>query len=252
MKEEVILFQEISANAWPAMNFVFLNGWVVRIGDGYTRRANSVMPIKYFGQDVEKDISTVEELYYGSDLPSVFQIPDYCDPANLKKILLSKGYEEFDESLLMSEKIDKLKTIEINNEYQYNIDEGASEDWFSEFQKLTKRSDEAKIKNQSIIGRIPFKKGFIFARKDDKIVGLCLAVLERDYVGVYDMIVSSDFRRKGIAKSILAKLIEWGKNNGAKTCYLQVQGDNSGAIALYKKIGLIDRYHYRYLMKKRE
>lgn len=249
MKEDVLLFQEISANAWPALNFIFLNGWVVRLGDGYTRRANSVMPINYTGENVESDILTVEELYSLFNLPVVFQIPDYSAPTNLKKLLLERNYEEFDESLLMAEEISKLNPIEINDSFSYSLEIGSSEEWFSEFQKLTGRSDEAKIKNQKIIGRIPFPKAFLFARDGEEIIGLCLAVLEREYVGVYDMIVSSDYRRQGIGQSILAHLVEWGKKNGATTCYLQVQGDNAGAISLYKKIGLRDRYHYRYLIK---
>ena len=249
MKEDVLLFQEISANAWPALNFIFLNGWVVRLGDGYTRRANSVMPINYTGENVESDILTVEELYSLFNLPVVFQIPDYSAPTNLKKLLLERDYVEFDESLLMAEEIPKLSPIEINESFSYEIETGSSEEWFSEFQKLTNRSDEAKLKNQKIIDRIPFQKAFLIARDGQKVVGLCLGVLEREYIGIYDMIVSSDHRRLGIGQSILAHLIEWGKKNGATTCYLQVQGDNSGAISLYKKIGLKDKYHYRYLIK---
>ncbi|MFW9921862.1 MAG: GNAT family N-acetyltransferase [Candidatus Thorarchaeota archaeon] len=246
---EVIQFQEISSNAWPAMNFILLNGWTIRVGDGYTRRANSVLPVKYCGTDIHMDILSVENLYQKFNLPSIFQIPDYCEPTNLKQLLLDRGYEEHDESLLMSQEISHLYSIEENNSYEYSIDVGSSDEWFINFGRLTNRTHDKMIKNQNIVNRIPFQKAFAFARNDNEIVGLGLGVLERNFIGIYDMIVSSDYRRQGIGQSLIFYLIEWGKSHGATIAYLQVQGDNSGAIALYKKIGFIDRYHYRYLIK---
>ncbi len=32
-------------NAWPALSRIFLDGWVVGLSEGYTRRANSVNPL---------------------------------------------------------------------------------------------------------------------------------------------------------------------------------------------------------------
>jgi len=37
--------EELSMNALPALSTVFLNGWILRFSNGYTRRANSVNPI---------------------------------------------------------------------------------------------------------------------------------------------------------------------------------------------------------------
>lgn len=252
MKEEVTLFQEISTNAWPAMNSIFLNGWIVRLGDGYTRRANSVLPLRYFGKKIDDDIKIIEKLYNQNNLPSVFQIPDYCEPRNLKEILLKLNYHEVDESILMASEISKLKEIPINDSFSYSLEIDFSEKFFSNFSRLTNRPTSITLKNQNIIKRIQFNKAFAFASNQEEIVGICLGVLEREYIGIYDMIVSPEYRRQGIGQALLSKLILWGKNNGASTAYLQVQGDNSGAIALYKKIGLTDRYHYRYLIKKLE
>ncbi|HUU78648.1 MAG TPA: GNAT family N-acetyltransferase [candidate division Zixibacteria bacterium] len=252
MKEEVTLFQEISTNAWPAMNLSFLNGWIIRLGDGYTRRANSVLPLRYSGKNIDKDIKVVEDFYKKYNLPSVFQIPDYCEPNNLKKILLKLDYQEIDESILMASEISILKEIPINDLFSYTLEIDFSEKFFSNFGRLTNRSSSLILKNQNIIKRILFSKAFAIACKQNEVIGLCLGVLEREHIGIYDMFVSPEYRRQGIGKALLNELILWGKNNGATTAYLQVQGDNSGAIALYKKIGLTDRYHYRYLVKKFE
>ena len=37
--------EELSLNALPSLENIFLDGWVVRFANGYTKRANSVNPL---------------------------------------------------------------------------------------------------------------------------------------------------------------------------------------------------------------
>ncbi|MCK5046773.1 MAG: GNAT family N-acetyltransferase, partial [Candidatus Heimdallarchaeota archaeon] len=77
-----------------------------------------------------------------------------------------------------------------------------------------------------------------------------MAVLEQGNLGIFDMLVNPVFLRQGIAGSLIAKMVEWGRENSVQSTYLCVQGDNQPAIALYKKVGLKECYRYRYLIKK--
>ncbi len=40
----LLRLEEASMNAWPGLKYVLDGAWVVRLGEGYTRRANSIMP----------------------------------------------------------------------------------------------------------------------------------------------------------------------------------------------------------------
>ena len=63
--KEVKRFQEFLMNAWPAEQYYFLNGWILRFTKGVTYRANSVIPINYTGNSAffENDIKMVENAY---------------------------------------------------------------------------------------------------------------------------------------------------------------------------------------------
>ena len=37
--------EELSINAWPSLQTMLYDGWVLRFSDGYTKRANSSNPL---------------------------------------------------------------------------------------------------------------------------------------------------------------------------------------------------------------
>ncbi|MDQ1280185.1 MAG: N-acetylglutamate synthase [Thermoproteota archaeon] len=250
MKAEVLLYHELLTNGWPAKTIIFQNGWILRLSEGVTRRANSVLPIRYVGDNLLDDISVVERIYRERDLPVVFQIPDYFEPPNLKEKLLSLGYGSVDETLVMASSIKEILKIEENRNLNSFIEQELSDKWLVSLSNLNNYSQTIIDGQEQIIKRIPFKtKAFCYSELGNQIVAVGIAIIEREYLGIYDLIVHPDYRRRGIAQSLIAKMLQWGKDNLVKHVYLTAQGDNFKAIALYNKIGLKDRHHYRYLIK---
>jgi ribosomal protein S18 acetylase RimI-like enzyme len=252
IKSQVQLLQEISANAWPAKQISLVNGWLVRLSEGVTRRANSVLPLVYYGTNLTSDIKLVENLYYKYNLPVIFQLPDYFEPKNLLSSLKDAGYSEEAETIVMSGSLKNMKAITQNQDFVYKNTNDSFEEWVHALQQFVNRSDEYIANYKKIVNRIAQAKEYFFAYANKKIVGIAMAVIERAHLGIYSMITHPDFRRQGIAKSIIKEMVRWGKDVGIKTIYLQVQGDNTGAIALYKSVYLDERYRYRYLVKKQK
>jgi N-acetylglutamate synthase len=74
-----------------------------------------------------------------------------------------------------------------------------------------------------------------------------VAAYADDWVGLRGIEVAPDHRRQGLGLAVVAALLEWGAERGATTAYLQVLGDNHGALALYEGLGFTTHHAYRYL-----
>ncbi len=249
MKEQVALYQELSTNSWPSKSMITLNGWKLRISEGVTKRANSVSPLKYEGEDLRKDVENVERIYRQNNLPTIFQLADYYQPSNLFDFLIECDYKEIDETIVMIAKIDKILDIPVNSNFNYISSETDLDSWINDFKTISPEGSSRIEGMKKIIQRLTDPKPCFFTAVEEEPIAVGLTVTERDFMVIYNMFTHPEFRRQGIAKSILVKMIEKGKKDNVKKIYLQVEADNFGAIKLYSKIGMKECYRYRYLIK---
>ena len=89
----------------------------------------------------------------------------------------------------------------------------------------------------------------VTARIGDDASGV--AALADDWVGFRSIEVAPARRRSGLGLAVMAALVEWGAERGARTAYLQVLGDNAPALGLYERLGFTEHHRYRYLAAPR-
>ncbi|HUT80730.1 MAG TPA: GNAT family N-acetyltransferase [Candidatus Bathyarchaeia archaeon] len=248
-KKEIIFYQELATNAWPPKKIIPYNGWLLRIDDGLYQRANSVVPLYYSGEDLGRDIKTVEGIYTDHNLETIFQLPDYYQPLTLWDKLLELNYEIHAESMVMLGKVNQMLDLPLTQDFYYSISSELSSEWFNSLQSFNNSNCERIEIAKKIIGRIQQQKIFFFAKENDLIVGISFAAIERGCLGIYNMAVNPDYRRRGIGLALIAQMALWAKKEHLENIYLQVQGDNSKAIALYEKAKMKEIYKYRYFIK---
>jgi ribosomal protein S18 acetylase RimI-like enzyme len=252
---EIKQFQEFLLNAWPAEHYYFLNGWILRFNHGVTYRANSVIPIRYFGNldQLENDIEIVEKAYMSYGISSTFTMHDYFEPENLDTLLKKRGYVEHDYTNALMSSIDKFSFPKNNQNLVYEI----YDERIKKFSKLLAKYTQRDKFQQEVIDQIAKrivvpKKCFIIAKKDKKVVGTVMGVLNPyGYVYVADLFVLPMYRRSGIASSLMATLIDdWAIPKGAHHVWLQVEKDNTPAMKFYSNLGMEKAYNYYYLSKE--
>lgn len=75
------------------------------------------------------------------------------------------------------------------------------------------------------------------AEIDGKVVGMIVAWLIVDEVHLATIATHPDFRRRGVAKKLLAHTLQYLKEEGAQSSFLEVRASNFAAQEMYRKFG---------------
>lgn len=234
-------------NALPALQTNVYDGWILRFANGYTKRANSINPIYSSTEDLNQKIEKVEQIYRKRDLKVVYKMTEQVSPENLDKTLENSGY--FLDGLT-SVQILSLNDIEIEIKHKAIVYNDLQDNWFINFCKLNNVGEkELETLKQMLRNIMPKACYFLLSDDHDEILACGMCVLERDYIGLFDIVTAEKYRNRGYGKKLIQNILQWGKDNGAKYAYLQVMLQNAPALNLYSKLGFEEIYRYWYRIK---
>ncbi len=242
--------EEITLNTWPAEQSVLLDGWVLRSASGYTKRSNSVNPLYEAAEpsyNIMEKVKLAEQYYEGAGLKPVFKITPYIQPADLDEMLLERGYHQVEPS---SVRVLDLEGLPVpDSRYVVQVQDELSEAWLDIFAEFTELSAANRNTLRRMLSASHLKQGYASVLKDGKPMACGLGIIQHGYLGLYDIVTSPAHRRQGIAEQLLLGMFQWGREQGAKTSFLQVVLANYGASALYDKLGFQEIYQYWYRVR---
>lgn len=82
----------------------------------------------------------------------------------------------------------------------------------------------------------------LVADDDGEIAGYGGITLAYDSADIDNIATSEPYRHSGVATAILEGLLDYARNNGVKTVFLEVRVSNSAAMELYLKHGFCGAY----------
>ena len=241
-------FEELSMNAWPALQTVLYDGWVLRFSDGYTRGANSINPIYSSAINPTLKIDYCENLYLSKGLSPIYKLTPTTYPEELDYLLDMRGYTKEYETALQV-----LNLADFNDSGDnplLKIETEFSTEWINAFIDCSE-PDVASEKHtmSKMLKSILVEKLCAQLIFDDEIVACGFCVIENGFAGLFDIIVRPDQRGKGYGKAIVLELLREAKKRSAKTAYLQVMLENTVAKNLYHHMGFRELYRYWYRIK---
>lgn len=74
------------------------------------------------------------------------------------------------------------------------------------------------------------------------------AALHEDWLGLHGLGTNPVHRRRGLARAVLADLVDWGASHGATTAWLHVETDNVLGLALHHSLGFRTHHRASYLV----
>lgn len=229
-------------NAWPALQTLVHDGWILRFARGHTKRANSVNAVWPCREPLDARIAHAEALYRRHGLPPTFRVTPLAEPG-LDAALAARGYAFVDPTIVMQAMLgDPAAPVA-----GVTIAGDPRPHWFDAFTKATGAQPESAAILGEMLGRIV--PAAAFARIDGASGVPCafgMGVLEAGDLGIFEMLTVASARRAGHAARIIGALSAWAQAQGAARAYLQVVADNVPARALYAKLGFSDVYAYHY------
>lgn len=238
--------EELSMNAWPALQMILCDGWVLRFANGYTRRANSVAPLYPSSRDSAEKLPVCEAFYREMELPTVFKIAATSQAGTLDRLLDEHGYR--------AEARTSVQVLDLNR-WTHGQPEGVRssgtmpEAWLAAASRMSGAGPDRIATHRQILALIIPAKRFAWIDAGGEVIACGLGVAQDGHVGVFDIAVDPARRRQGHAERLMQDLLAWGKQAGAHTAYLQVMLDNEPALRLYGKLGFREAYQYWYRVK---
>jgi ribosomal protein S18 acetylase RimI-like enzyme len=238
--------EELSMNAWPAIQSMLYDGWVLRSADGYTKRANSVYPLYPSEINLDEKIKFCASFYRTRGLPAVFKMTQASTPADLDSRLDALGYHTDSPTSVQT-----LDLKQMNSEEPTDVDltSDDTEAWHESFARMNNVGSDHRATHENILRAIMPDRCYASISMDGNIIGCGLSVLQAGYLGIFDIVVDLDHRGHGHGTHLMQALLAWGKRAGANASYLQVMCNNQPALRLYEKLGFLEKYQYWYRIK---
>src|SRR6516225_7424641 len=157
--------EETCLSAWPALQEVLFDGWLLRFSEGLTRRANSANPLRPLPH---ADLPACELLYRRQKLPTIFRVLSLIAPS-VDEQLASAGYTDEGDSCVLYGGIDE---IEMGPDPDVCLLSKPNPEWFRVMAALQNHTIEQASIYQRIVGQIAIPASFVALFANGEVVAL--------------------------------------------------------------------------------
>ncbi|MEV8016218.1 GNAT family N-acetyltransferase [Streptomyces sp. NPDC086554] len=238
----------VSARAWQPVESELLGEWELRAAGGFTRRANSVLPLGDPGLPLDEALDHVRRWYAERELPAYIQTATGADGTQemLCAELEERGWEREASAQLHIGALAPLGDLEAEAE-RVRLSRSYDDAWLRRYKRfgvpgphvLKVLASGPSVWFASVPGASP--------DAGPAAIGRC--VVDGRWAGFMAVEVDPAHRRQGLATAVMAALSRQALTEGASAAWLQVEDDNEGARALYGGLGFAAHHtyhHYRY------
>ncbi|WP_328562532.1 GNAT family N-acetyltransferase [Streptomyces coelicoflavus] len=237
----------IAARAWRPVESERLGGWELRAAGGFTRRANSVLPLGDPGLPLDEALTAVRRWYGERGLPAYVQTATGAEGTQelLCAELERRGWvrevtaEVWTGGLAPVADLAEGAGVVLSRE--------ADEAWLARYQRKGVSDVALRVlgSGPSVwFATVPPGADGPGAPDAPAAIGRC--VVDGRWASFAAVEVDPARRRRGLATAVMAALARRALDEGASAAWLQVETDNAGARALYAGMGFAAHHAYHH------
>lgn len=237
--------EAIAARGWRPAETGAVGGWVLRAAQGFTGRANSVLPLRAPGLPLDEALAAASTWYAARDLPLRVQVPVESRRL-LDAGLAEQGWPAEPDVHVMVGRLDVLSAgtgaaRSTATGPAVGIDTVPDGGWLGCYRGGAGASQAARdllVRHDRV--------GFASIRRGPQVLAIGRGAVDDAWLGITAVEVVAEHRRQGLAAAVMSALWEWGRAHGATRSYLQVSSDNAAACARYETLGYWRHHDYHY------
>ncbi|MFF9070972.1 GNAT family N-acetyltransferase [Streptomyces sp. NPDC014872] len=260
-------FEELArvcARAWPPVESEALGDWRLRAAQGFTRRANSVLPLGDPGVPLDEALRYVERWYGERGLPAYVQVATGAEGTQerLGAALEERGWRREATTEVRVGALAPVADLDADVT-RVRLSRDLDEAWLSRYQRFETPGRPGPHVLEVLRGgpSVWFASVAADDAGDDAgggagagraagaagapaAIGRC--VVDGRWAGFMAVEVDPAHRRRGLATAVMTALARRALDEGASAAWLQVESDNEAARTLYDGMGFAvhHRYHH--------
>jgi ribosomal protein S18 acetylase RimI-like enzyme len=236
----------LNASAPPQQRWI--DGWLLRFSAGKAKRARCVNAVAEGRLPLQERLALCAQVFAEAELPMIVRITPFSRPPHLDDTLAALGMSRIDDTRVMVlDELTKLAPVALASGMSLHgigLEAFAQRVGALRGSPLSQRQAHAERLRHS---PVPFSAFEL--RTHGEVLACGQYAVEADLVGLYDVFTAAAARGRGCARLLCQHLLLHARERGARHAYLQVEGDNDPARAVYHRLGFADGYAYHYRIK---
>jgi len=180
------------------------------------------------------------------NLPVVFKMTGFSIPGCLDSYLETCNYQKCMET----------STQILNLDSGFHVPSGTAqmkllprELWLRHYRQYSQLSENS---GDTLLQLVCSVQSCAYAAwyRNNTLVALALGIISGEWLGLFNLIVKAEERRRGYGKRAVHDLLNWGQSEGCRKAFLQVVKGNHAAMAVYSDFGFKEKYNYWYRIRK--
>jgi ribosomal protein S18 acetylase RimI-like enzyme len=236
----------VESATWPPVTVEDVDGWRLGLSGGFTRRANSVLPLGT-PPDLAATLARVEARYAAAEQPAVLRVCSAA-PDGLAEALAARGYVRVADTDVLVRELpgpdgtQPVRTPAVRVEVADRPDDAWLDGWLGV--KAAGGGVDRELARRVVEGS---RALYLTARDPGGVVlGVLRAALAEDWAGLSCLTVVPAARRRGIGRLLTRAGLAAAARAGARRAFLQVEVANRGAADLYTAEGFRPAERYAY------